>query len=66
MDTDTKKNKVTSHKIFWRCWRTARRASLQTDLFNLEDENPNITILQVSQCILIVETGNKIVYVIDI
>jgi len=62
MGTDTKKNKITSHKIFWTCWRTACRASLQTDLFNLKEENPNITILQVCQCILIVGTEKNIMY----
>ncbi|CAG2207603.1 unnamed protein product [Mytilus edulis] len=40
------KNRQRIHAIYWRCWRQECRANLQTNIFNLDDQAPNITILQ--------------------
>lgn len=39
------KNRVRRQAIYWRCWRTECRANLQTNVFDLDDEVPNIRIL---------------------
>ena len=41
------KNKVTKTKIHWRCWRQDCRAYLQTLLFDLDEEDPDIQIIGV-------------------
>lgn len=46
------KNRVRGDKMFWRCWRTTCRVTLQTSLFNPRDpdpdQDPEIAVLQVS------------------
>jgi len=42
------KNRLRTHAIYWRCWRKECRANLQTNVFDLDDRNPNIQILQES------------------
>ena len=42
------KNRERTSAIYWRCWRKECRANLQTNLFGLEDQNPDIRILQES------------------
>lgn len=41
------KNKVTQTKIHWRCWREDCRAYLQTRIFDLNEEQPNIHVISV-------------------
>jgi len=48
MGLNTRKNRVRTHAIYWRCWRKECRANLQTNVFDLDDRNPNIQILQES------------------
>lgn len=43
------KNKVTRDRIYWRCWKKECRVSLITDLFNLEEQDPPIEILDRNQ-----------------
>ncbi|VDI23839.1 Hypothetical predicted protein [Mytilus galloprovincialis] len=40
------KNRQRIHAIYWRCWRQECRANLQNNIFNLDDQAHNITILQ--------------------
>ena len=40
------KNRQRIHAIFWRCWRKKCRANLQTNVFNIDGQAPNIAILQ--------------------
>lgn len=42
------KNIETNDKIWWRCWRKTCRATLSTNIFDLKDDNPIITVLEVS------------------
>ena len=44
------KNKATGNKILWRCWGKDCRASLQTSYFNVQADQPEITVLEV--CVL--------------
>lgn len=41
------KNRETKEKIHWRCWKTGCRAKLNTLLFDLTEESPEITVLEV-------------------
>ena len=41
------KNKVTQAKIHWRCWRQDCRAYIQTSVFDLDEEDPDIQIIGV-------------------
>lgn len=41
------RNKTKNEKIYWRCWRKTCNAFLQTGVFDLDEEEPNIHILQV-------------------
>ena len=41
------KNRLRTCAIYWRCWKDCR-ANLQTNVFDLDDRNPNIQILQES------------------
>ena len=43
------KNRTRPRAIYWRCWRKECRTNLQTNLIDLEDQNPNIVILQEGQ-----------------
>ena len=40
------KNRQRTESIYWRCWRKECRANLRTNIFDLNDMNPNIQILQ--------------------
>ena len=40
------KNRLRTRAIYWRCWWKEYRANLQTKVFDLDDRNPNIQILQ--------------------
>lgn len=42
------KNRGKSDKIYWRCWRRTCNAFIQTSVFDIDDENPQIDILQVA------------------
>ena len=42
------KNRARNDAIYWRCWRVDCRAPLQTNLFDIDDENPNIRVINVS------------------
>ena len=42
------KNRLRTRAIYWRCWRKECRANLQTNVFDLDNRNPNIQILQES------------------
>lgn len=42
------KNKTTNNKIHWRCWNQACKAPLTTALFDLDDRNAVIRVLEVS------------------
>jgi hypothetical protein len=35
------KNRLCTCAIYWRCWRKECRANLQTNVFDLDDRNPN-------------------------
>lgn len=41
------RNKTKTDKIYWRCWRTTCSAFLHTSVFDIEEDDPNIQILQV-------------------
>jgi hypothetical protein len=40
------KNRQRIESIYWRCWRKEYRANLRTNIFHLNDMNPNIQIPQ--------------------
>jgi hypothetical protein len=40
------KNRQRTESIYWRCWRKECRTNLRTNIFDLNDMNPNIQILQ--------------------
>ena len=42
------KKRLRTRAIYWRCWRKECRANIQTNVFDLDDRNPNIQILQES------------------
>jgi len=39
------KNRIRGDIIYWRCWKEECRAPLKTNLFDLEDQNANINVL---------------------
>ena len=43
------KNLVTAKKIHWRCWRKECGARLQSNLFDIDNDNPRINILSVNK-----------------
>ena len=43
------KNRQRNTDIHWRCWRADCRAPLKTNAFDMEEENPVIHVLNVSQ-----------------
>ena len=43
------RNRSSTERIFWRCWRKECRAPLQTNVFDVEDPRHNIAILLVSR-----------------
>ena len=43
------KNKITNDKIHWRCWRKTCNVFLQTAVFDLEENDSDIQILQVAE-----------------
>lgn len=47
------KNRVTGEKIWWRCWKASCGAMLSTDSFDVNEDNPAISVLTVSTNTLI-------------
>ena len=43
------KNKTGTESIWWRCWRPHCRATLQTNIFPQEEDNPNIQVDHVGE-----------------
>ncbi len=43
------KNIATKDKIWWTCWRKTCRAPLSSNIFDVNDDNAVITILEVSE-----------------
>jgi hypothetical protein len=42
------KNRVTKEKIWWRCWRSSCGTMLSTEIFDVDQDNPEINVLTVS------------------
>ena len=41
------KNRQWQEKIFWRCWHKECQAPLQTAVFDVDEDEPEITVLMV-------------------
>jgi len=52
------KNRATGEKIHWRCWRKGCRAKLNTNLFDVAEDSPDITVQEVIKDLLFIKINN--------